>query len=285
MAKTLTRGGDEEIKHGGNHLVEPLLNEAHHPHGDDHRDDAALVAHQVHLVEAEPHALGPQHALCGHGPGVLEVRVDHQHADDRPQVGIPAESLGGAVGNQDGQEHIGGVGEEVREDIDRPGGVDVQKSVVHHEAERLHDAHEEAGGHDGRDDGNEDVPQALDGPLEEGLLRRGGGLHLFLGGGGEAGDLEKFVVDLGAGAQNQLELAVGAEHALNPLHVFQSLHVDFPVVHRHQAKPRGAVGRADQVLPPAEMAEDLPRALSVIHCHSRFLPLSEIDVSCEINFT
>ena len=130
-------------------------------------------------------------------------------------------------------------------------------------------------------------PRHLMARLKRGLLRRGGGLHLLLGGGGEAGDLEKFVVDLvdGAGAQNQLELAVGAEHALNPLHVFQSLHVDFPVVHRHQAKPRGAVGRADQVLPPAEMAEDLPRALSVIHCHSRFLPLSEIDVSCEINFT
>ena len=46
----------------------------------------------------------------------------------------------------------------------------LKEPVVHHEVQRLHDAHQETAGHDGRDNGNENVPQALDGPLEDILL-------------------------------------------------------------------------------------------------------------------
>lgn len=276
--KNADQGRDKEVEHGGDHLMEALFNEAHDPHGDDHRDDAALVAHQIYLVETEPDALRPQDALRCHGPGVLQVRVNHQHADDRPEIGISAEGLRGAVRDQDGQEHIRSVGEEIGEHIDGAGGVDVQKAVVDHEVQGLHDAHQEAGGHNGGDDGDEDIPQAFDGPLEEGLLCGGGGLHLFLGGGRQTGDFQELVVDLvdGAGAQNQLELSVGAENALYTVHILQGLHVDLSVVHRHQPQPGGAVGRADQVLPPAEEAENLPGAFCVIHCHSRFLPCCEL---------
>ena len=40
--------GDEQVKHGGHHLVQPLFDLAHEPHGDDDRDDVALIAHQRH---------------------------------------------------------------------------------------------------------------------------------------------------------------------------------------------------------------------------------------------
>ena len=98
----------------------------------------------------------------------------------------------------------------------------------------FHQTHHQAGSHDGRKDGDEYVAQRLDHPLGQGLPG-GGGFDLVLGGGGHAGDGQKFIVDLvhRAGAQNELELAVGAEHALDPLHMFQGFHVDFAVVHRH----------------------------------------------------
>ena len=118
--KDADQRGDEEVKHGGNDLVQPFFQKAHDPHGDDDRDDVALVAHHVHLVQAEPDALGLMDALGGHGPGVLEVGVDHHHADDGAQVGVAAEGLGGAVGDEDGQEGVGRVGEQVGEHIDDP---------------------------------------------------------------------------------------------------------------------------------------------------------------------
>ena len=93
------QGGDKQIKHGGDNFVQPLFDEAHHPYGDDNRNHVALIAHQIHLIQAEPHALGPKHALCCHRPGVLQVRVDHQHSDDRTQIGVSAKGFCGGIGN------------------------------------------------------------------------------------------------------------------------------------------------------------------------------------------
>ena len=87
---------DKQVEHGGHDLVQALFNEAHHPHGDDHRNDVALRPHQVHLIQAEPHTLRPQHALGRYRPGILEVRMDHQHTDDRAQIRISSEGFGGA---------------------------------------------------------------------------------------------------------------------------------------------------------------------------------------------
>ena len=272
--KDADQGGDKEIEHSGDDFMQPLLDKAHHPNRDNHRDDAALIAHQIDLVQAEPHALGPQHALCGHGPGVLEVWVYHQHTNDRPQIRVSAKGFRRAVGNQNRQEDIGGIGKEIGENVNRTGGIDVQEAVVYHKVQRFHNAHQETAGHNRRNDGHKDVSQAFDGPLEQGLFRGGGGLHVFLAGGGQTGDLQEFVVDLvhRPCADDQLKLAVGAEHAFNALHVLQGLHVNLAVVHRYQPQPGCAMSRAYQILPPAQITENLFRAFPVIQCHHGFLP-------------
>ena len=37
------QGRYKQVEHGGNDLVQAFFNEAHHPHGDDHRNDVALI--------------------------------------------------------------------------------------------------------------------------------------------------------------------------------------------------------------------------------------------------
>ena len=93
------QGGDKQIKHGGDNFVQPLFDEAHHPHGDDDRNHVALITHQIHLIQAKPHALGVEDALRGHCPGVLKIGVDHQHSDDRTQIGVSSKGFCGGVGN------------------------------------------------------------------------------------------------------------------------------------------------------------------------------------------
>ena len=53
--------------------------------------------------------------------------------------------------------------------------------------QHTYSAHEKAAGYNGGDDGNKDISQALDGPLENILLSGGGSLDLFLGGGKRKG--------------------------------------------------------------------------------------------------
>ena len=139
--------------------------------------------------------------------------------------------------------------QKIGEHIDGARSVDVKEPVVHHEVQRLHDAHQETAGHDGRDNGNENVPQALDGPLEDILLGGRRGFDLFFRGGGESGDGNKLVIDLidRAGAQDDLKLAGGAENSLDPVNVLYGFRVALGVVRQDQTEPGGTMGGGNQV--------------------------------------
>ena len=77
------QGGDKQVKHSRDDFVQSLFDKAHHPYGDNNRNHMALIAHQVHLIQSKPHALGPKHAFCSYRPGILQVGMNHQHTDDR----------------------------------------------------------------------------------------------------------------------------------------------------------------------------------------------------------
>ena len=268
--------------------MQPLFNLAHEPHGDDDRDDVALIAHQRHRVQAAEHRLHHVDAV-GNGPGVLQVGVDHDHADDCTQIGVAAEHLGGGVGDEDGQEGVGRIREQLGEHIHRAGGVDVQETVVHHEVQRFHDAHQEAGSHDGGDDGHKDVAQGLDGSLIPGCLGGGRLLHVLLAAALDAGQLDELVVYLvhRAGAKDDLQLALCLKNALGTLGVFQLLLVDLCVVCDDQTQAGGAVcGRHDVVF-SADAVQDLLCCVFVIHSAlllCLMLPLPKTDHCVVIGF-
>ena len=93
--------GDEQVKHGGHYLVQPLFDLAHEPHRDDDRDDVPLIAHQRHRVQTAEHGLHHVDTVRD-GPCVLQVGMDHDHADDRAQIRVAAEHLSGRVGDDAG---------------------------------------------------------------------------------------------------------------------------------------------------------------------------------------
>ena len=247
--------------------MQPGLDLGHDPHSDDHGDDMALIAD---LVDGDGEAAQVQQVPCGdlgqtaHGPGVDEVGVDHNHADDCAQVDVAAEDAGSGGGDQHGQEDECGVGEHIQNG----------EPVAAAEAgdglgQSLDQAHHQTGSHDGRQDGNKDVAHCLDHPLEDGLLGSGGSLDLVLGGGGQAGHGQELLVDLvdGAGANDQLELTIALEDTLNAVDVLQGVQVDLAVVHGDQAQASRAVRGADQVLAAAKSLVDLFGAGCVIQCH------------------
>jgi hypothetical protein len=254
--------GDEEVDHLGHDLVQLLFQHAHEPDRDDDGDDVALIADEIDVVEAEPGGRGGDRLGRGDAPGVHEVGMDHDHADDRAEILVAAEDLGGAHGDQDGQEDEGRVAEQVDDGVGAAGG-DGGEGV----GQALEKAHEKAARHDGRDDGHEHVAQRLDGPLVPGGLAGGGLLDLLLGRGLDAGGLDEFVVDLvdGAGADDDLQLAGRLEDALDALDVLQTLLRALAVVRDDEAQSRRAVGRAHEIFFSSEFREDLLGARFVVH--------------------
>ena len=227
----------------------------------------ALIAHQGHLVQAEEHFLIGVHAFRSHGPGVLQVGVEHNHADDRTQEGIAAKDLGRGEGDENGQEGVGHVGKQIGKHKQRAAGVQSQESVVGHELQRLHDAHQEAGSHNGGDDGHKDVAQGLNGTLEPIALLGSLSLCLVLAHRSGAGQRNELCVHLiyRTSAQNDLELALCLEHALHAVGVLQGLLVHLFIVCNHQTKPGGTVGCADDIFRAANGIENFHCCLPVVH--------------------
>ena len=144
------------------------------------------------------------------------------------------------------------------------------EAVGVHEGERAHDAQEQAGGHDRRDDGHEDVSEELDGAHEGvGLLLRGGLLHLRLGGGSYVAEGDELVVDLvhRAGSVDDLQLAGRLEVALGARGVVNGGLVDLRVVREHEAQARRAVRGRDHVAGSADGVQYLLSRLPVVECH------------------
>src|SRR5699024_647429 len=109
--------GDKQIDHLGDNLVQPLFQSAHEPDRDDDGDDVALVSNQFDVIQAEPDR-GCGDVFCrSHIPGVDQIGVDHDHADDRAQVDVAAEYLGGAGADEDGQKYERCVAEQVDDGV------------------------------------------------------------------------------------------------------------------------------------------------------------------------
>ena len=258
--------GDKEIDHLGNLLMQLLLEEAHEPHGNDDRNDVSLIAGQVDMIQTEPDGslrnLFPGFEHTRHAPRVGEVGMHHDHADDGSEEDVAAEHPRGGNGDQDGKEYESRVAEQM-EDLIGAGIGHIRPDLGH----AFQQTHHKTGGDDGRQDGNEHIAQRLDHAEGQGLLGGGGGLDVRLGGGGHAADREEFVIHLvdGACADNDLELAVGAENALDAVHIFELFHIYLAVVIGHQTKSCGAMRGRYEVFTLTHEIVDLLRAFSVIH--------------------
>ena len=246
--------------------MQPLFDLAHDPYGDDHRDHMPLVAHQRHLVQTAEHRLHHLHA-GGDGPGVLQVGVDHDHADDRPQERVAPKHLGGRKSDQNRQKHIGCVGKQLCKYKQRAGGVQLYKAVGCHEVQRFHQAHQKAGSHNGGDDGDKDVSQRLDAPPVPGGTCGSRLLDCLFAGVLHAGQLDKRIINFvyDAGAKDDLQLALGFKYALDPFYIFQRLFVRLGVVCDHKTQPGGAVGCGEDVCRAAYTIQHLLCDFRVVH--------------------
>ena len=124
--------------------MQPLFNLAHQPHGNNNGDNVALVADQRNFVQPAKHRLVGLHALRSNGPGVLQVGVNHDHADDSTQELVATKHLCGGERDQDRQEGVRRVGEQLGKHIDGTAGINVQEAVVDHKVQRFHNAHQKS---------------------------------------------------------------------------------------------------------------------------------------------
>ena len=224
----------------------------------------ALVADLLDVKEPQVPGGYLSGGVVADGPGVDEGGVHHHQADDRAQEDVAAKHAGGGNGDQHGQEGEGGIGDQVQEG--EPVGLTESGPELR---DGFHQTHHQAAGHDGGQDGNEHVAGGLEDLLPPGHLGGGGRLHVVLGSGGSAGHGEEFVVHLvdGAGADDELQLAVALKHALHAVHIFQRLLFHLAVVRDHQAEAGRAMRRADHVGAAADVVSDLLGAFSVVQSH------------------
>ena len=250
--------------------MQPFFNKRQQPHSNYNRDNMALISDHINLVKSEEHRLLQMHAFCCDCISVLQRRVNHNHTDNRAQIRVGPECLCRGKGDQDLQECICRVAEQIGEYIDRTAGIHGNKSVIDHEIQRVHNSHQETAGNDRRDNGHENISQQFDGPHKYILLLSRRLLGLCLGAGCNACNGYKLVKHLvySSGAQNNLELAGGLEHAFYPFHIFQRFFVCFAVVGNNKTKPGCAVRCRDNVFASAHKIQNLPGCLLVIHPHS-----------------
>ena len=255
--------GDErsnkEVEHLGNDLVEALLQEGEDGAGDDDRDHMALIANPLKAVHAGDDGDHGLHALGGNRVGALQRGVDERTTDDGTQIRVGSKGLSGGVTDQDLQDAKGRSRDQVGNLINKVIGVERDKAVGGHKVEGAHDAQQQARSHDGGDDGDKNVAEQLNGTHKDVLLLRGGLLDLGLGGSFDAAERNELVVDLvdGAGAKNNLELALGLKDALSAVDILEGLLVDLRVIGNHQAQARGAVCGRNNVVGATDVVEHL----------------------------
>lgn len=251
--------GHKEVEHLGDNLVETLLQEGEDGAGDDDGDHVALIADPLKAVHAGDDGDHGLNALGGNRVGALQRGVDERTADDGTQVRVGAKGLGGGVADQDLQNAKGRSRDQVGDLIDKVIGVERDKAVGGHKVEGAHNAQQQARSHDGRDDGDKDVAEHLNGTHKDVLLLRRGLLDLGLGGSLDATERDELLVDLvdGAGAKNNLELALGLKDALGAIDILDGLLVNLGIIGNHQAQTRGTVRGRNNVVGATDVVEHL----------------------------
>ncbi len=226
----------KQIKHGRNHFVKFFLDDTHHKYGNNHRNHMPLIAHQVYLIQSKPHALGLLYTFRRHRPCILQIRVDHQHTDDSAQIGIAAKDFRRAIGDQDRQEHISGIGKQIGKYKDGARGVDIQEPIIHHKVQSFHNTHQKTAGYDGWDNRNKDISQGLDRPLIDGLFGSCSRFGILFAGRRQTRDGKKLVVHFvdGSRSQDNLKLTRRTEHAFYPVDVLHCFCVTLVIIHQHK---------------------------------------------------
>lgn len=250
-------------------LMQPLLQFTHDPDGDDHRNNVSLITDRLHIEEQQMPYRYFAGLHSGHSPGVDQTRMNHTEPDDTAQENIPAEYPGRTDGDDHRQIGEGRTGNQIQELIPVR-AVECRICLP----QRLYQTHHQTGCHDGRKNRNEYISQCLHQPFRQRLPGRCGRLHICFRGRRHAGDRQKLIINLVdcPRSDDQLQLSIGIEHALHALHIFQRLGVHLAVVRNDQPETRCAVGGADDVVPSAQVAEDLLSALPVVQCHKIIPP-------------
>ena len=251
--------GHKEIEHLGNDLVQTLLEEGQNGAGDNDGDHMALIADPLKAVHAGDDVDHGLHALGGNRIGALQRGVDECTTDDGAQIRVGAKGLSGGVTDQDLQNAKGRARDQVGNLINKVIGVERDKAVGGHKVEGAHNAQQQARSHDGGDNGDKDVAEHLNGTHKDVLLLCRGLLDLGLRGGIDTAEGDELVVHLidGAGAKDNLQLALGLKDALGAVDILEGLLVDLGVIGNHQAQTRDAVCGRNNVVGATDVVEHL----------------------------
>ena len=239
--------------------MQALLEEGQNGAGENDGDHMALIADPLKAVHTGNNSNHGLNALGSNRVGALQRGVDERTADDGAQVRVGAKGLSRGVTDQDLQNAKRRARDQVGDLVDKVIGVERDKAVGGHKVEGAHNAQQQTRGHDGRDDGDKDVAEHLNGAHKDVLLLRRGLLDLGLGGGLDATERDELLVDLidGASAKNNLELALGFKDALSAVDILEGLLVNLRVIGNHQAQTRGAVCGRNNVAGATDVVEHL----------------------------
>ena len=165
--------------------------------------------------------------------------MDHHQTDNGAEEDISAENS--RRGDRNDNRQIRKCG--VRSHIQECEPVGVAKAEARDLRQRFDQTHHKTGCNDRRQDRNEYVADGLEQTDVPGLLCSSCRLDVFLGSSGRACDCQELVIDLvdGAGANDQLQLSVGFEHALDAVDVLECFLVDLAVVSDDKAQSGSAV--------------------------------------------
>ena len=239
--------------------MQALLEEGENGTGDDDGDHMTLIADPLKAVHAGDDVDHGLHALGGNRIGALQRGVDECTTDDGAQVRVGAKGLSRGVTDQDLQNAKGRARDQVGNLINKVIGVERDKAVGGHKVEGAHNAQQQARSHDGGDDRDKDITEHLNGAHKDVLLLSRGLLDLGLGSSLDAAKRDELFVDLvdGAGAKNNLELALSLKDALGAVDILEGLLVDLGVIGNHKAQTRGAVCGRNNVAGATDVVEHL----------------------------
>ena len=249
-----------------------FLDHREEPYCDHYRDHMSLISYHVNVIKTEEHRLGLENAVCSHSIGILERRVDHNHADNRSQIRIGSKRLRRRKSDEDLQEGISRIAEQTGKYINRTAGVHVDKAVIDHKIQRIHDPHKKTAGHDRRYNGYENIPQKLNGPHKYILLFGSSLLSFCLCACSNACNgykLIKHFIDRSC-SQNNLKLSGSFKNSFYSLNIFQSSFISLIVIGNNQTEPCCTVGGRNNIFASAYFFQNFLCGLSVVHDDSPF---------------